>query len=171
MRRRLVIRILLVMLIGAAASARNAQAQMSISYLPARGALYVEMFGGSTVTMCCSLNLELPVRDDVVFRVASAREAGGEPPPQAVLFAAEKLIGGPHGRYVEVGGGLLVSTLGTPGNGQWRPGPAVNVGYRVYSNGWIRRYTFTPITPRFDGGSRTGPRMMPTIGFSIGRTF
>ena len=166
MRRRVVFVSLVLMV---AALPRPARAQMRVSDLPARGALYVELFGGTAMNVCCSLNLELPVSDDVVFRAGTAR-AVSEVPYDSVLLTAQKLVGS-RNHYLEIGGGLVWSTIVNPGTEIWRWGPTVNVGYRVYSNGWVRRYTFTPIISPFAQTLERGARVIPTFGFSIGRTF
>jgi hypothetical protein len=162
--------IVIVTLVIAAALPRAARAQMSISDLPARGALYVEAFGGSALVLCCSLNLELPVRDDVVIRAGTGRGGDGGRPYDSVLFTAQKLIGS-GGRYLEVGGGIVASTIVNPGSTLWLQGPSINIGYRIYSNGWIRRYTFTPILPPFSHAMSRTDGVKPAIGISIGRTF
>src|SRR5262249_43197474 len=117
--------VIVTLVVVAAALPRRAFAQMSLADLPARGALYVE-FGAAAMTEWCSLNLELPVSDDVVVRAAAGREAFGDL-HSSVLLAANKLIGA-RGTYLELGGGIVRSTCCVPGSEMWQSHALFDVG-------------------------------------------
>jgi hypothetical protein len=165
MRRRLFV----LALMGVVVQPGPAHAQMSITDSPARGAVYVETGVGGTMVVCCSLNLELPVDNDTVVRLASAADLiAGEAGSKTVLATAVKLFGR-RGRYLEVGGGLVGSTCCVHGSEMWKTRASFDVGFRAYCGGTIARIAFTPIA----GGLAGSPHhtVTPALGVSVGRTF
>jgi len=166
-RRRLVV----LVLFAAGVLPRSAHAQMSISDLPARPSLYVEMFGNALV-FCCSLNLEVPASDHLLVRVGTAAELFAERPyrTESVLMTMNGLIG-THGHYLELGAGLMRTTASDVATQAWHVRPTVDVGFRTYSHGTIHRITLTPPLPPFDGSRAGRPWSAARFGVSIGRTF